>query len=621
MTTPITAVSNITDLTRVRMALVQGRQIVSAPFDANLASLAGSISGTTDITVTVGTGGDYDTIQEAYDALRMPVSRGATVTLQILGHMSKSTSGYTLLANNPYGKQIQIRGITPLELSLTGIVSVTGSAGAWSVTATLDDASGVAVGDFVRVKDVVPGYHSVYTYSGLPSIGEIRMPRVILGKLSTVTTAATVSIAALSTYVAQHYLVLAKGQCRRVSSINTEATFTMATGALADDIASSPGLNWWWYCRNSGSGTVAVSGTAVTGTSTTFETMYNPGDYIMIQNGTIGRVESITDDLNLVLEQSMGTVSSGKHHAPIIRGHHHEGGWRVTAVDGNEVTWTNTSQSAYAPPVVRVTGGDVIVLKSSIENTGAGSGVQTDTFVDIDDLAIVGDNGTGSFGINAYGDGRGKAGGVKLGPNTVILGYEYGFYGEMGTLYADEVSFCGAGTNGCYAVNGTSVIAVDAVANGNAAKGFVTYGNFNNLTGGRALGNGNDGLWVRQGHCLAESFVAEDNGRGGIWIVGTAGCEAVQCRIMGNAYGIIGENGGLGRFSGALMVGNTERALYSLFSRFEFIDANIVMNNVGVWARSLSDLKLEQVGLNLNTDNQDLDLLARIDDTLLTELP
>jgi hypothetical protein len=72
--------------------------------------------------------------------------------------------------------------------------------------------------------------------------------------------------------------------------------------------------------------------------------------------------------------------------------------------------------SPYAPPVNRISGGSVTVLKSSFQDTGAGSGVQVDTFVDIDDMAIVGDQGTGSFSVDAHGDGRGKAGIVRLGP-------------------------------------------------------------------------------------------------------------------------------------------------------------------------------------------------------------
>jgi hypothetical protein len=135
-------------------------------------------------------------------------------------------------------------------------------------------------------------------------------------------------------------------------------------------------------------------------------------------------------------------------------------------------------------PVNRISGDSVTVLKTSLQDTGAGSGVQVDTFVDIDDMAIVEDQGTASFGVDAHGDGRGKAGIVRLGAGTILLGYDYGFYGEMGTLYADDVLFGGAANDGCYPVNGTAIVAVNALANGNGRRGFTAYGNFVNLTGG-----------------------------------------------------------------------------------------------------------------------------------------
>jgi hypothetical protein len=571
-----------------------------------------------DEVITVGSGGQFATLQAAYDAVDRNIKSTKSITIQVLGHLTKSTTGYTLRADSPSGKQIKIRGVTPVQTALTGIVSVTGSPGDWSVTVTLANASGVAVGDFIRVKNVVPGYQSIYTYTGKPSIGELWMPRVPLGKIYTSGTTAIVGEAALTSHMTQNDIILLKGQGRRVNSIDSETQFTMATGALAADIASDPRLNWWWFARGSGNGFVQVTGTAVVGTSTSFLTMVSPGDYIMVQNGSIGRIASIQSNTALTLEKDMGTTSASRYWAPVIRGHHHEGGWRITAVNGNQVTWKNTSRSSYPPPVNRITGGDVSVLKSSIQNTGAGSGVQVDTFADIDDLAIVGDQGTGSFGVNAYGDGRGKAGVVRLGPGTILLGYEYCFYGEMGALYADEVSFCGATNDGCYPVNGTAVVAINAVANGNGRRGFTAYGNFCNYTGSRGLGNGNDGLWCRQGHCLAESFVGEDNGRGGIWVVGTAGCEAVQSRIMGNQFGVVNENGGYGRYSGAMIASNPQRGIYNLFGRMELIDATVVASGVGYWARSLADTKLEQAGFYKNTTNKDVDTVARTDESLVT---
>lgn len=580
--------------------------------------------------ITVGTvSGDFvgtAGIQAAYAAANQLIKSTKSVTIKLTGHFSKSTSGFTLRADSPSGKQIKIRGLTPVQTTLLNIVDVTGVSGAWVVRGTVADATGIVAGDFIRLKSVVPGYHSIYTYTGKPVIGELRMMRVPLGKLSITSLTATVSFAALNTFMDVNNLIVAKGQCRRVSAIGSETQFSIASPALQDDIPSDPGENWWYQIRHSGVGTVAVADKIVTGTSTVFTNLYNRGDYIAIQGGSIGRVVSIESDTQLTLESTMGTIASGRHHGPITRGHHHEGGWRITNVAGNVITWVNESTCAYPPPAVRVIGGDVSVLKSSIQDAGPGSAILVDTFLDMDDIAIAGDLGTGTWAINGYGDGRGKASQVRLGTGMMTLGYDYGFYGEMGSLHANEVSFCGADLDGCYPANGVTVIGVDVVANGNGRRGLVGYGGSVNYTGARTMGNGDDGYWGRAGPGILESLVSEDNGRGGSWVVGIDGTEAVQGRFMGNQFGVINENGGTVRYSGAMIACNKRRGIYNLDGKIEAVDAHIISNgsgltdDAGYWGRSNGTTRLEGAGFYKNSTNIDVDAMMRTDLTRVTQI-
>jgi hypothetical protein len=85
---------------------------------------------------------------------------------------------------------------------------------------------------------------------------------------------------------------------------------------------------------------------------------------------------------------------------------------------------------------------------------------------------------------------------------------------------------------------------------------------------------------------------------------------------MGNQSGVINENGGYGRYSGAMLAANAQRAIYNLFGRMELIDATVAANGVGYWARSLADTKLEQAGFYKNTINKDVDTMAKTDENL-----
>jgi len=104
---------------------------------------------TSDLTLNVPS--QYSTIQAALDSIRDAfIPSNVTVTIQVASGTYTHTS--PIVIQHPCGSQIQIIGATPVTTTLTGVGTITGSAGNWSVPLQVESASGIAVGDYVIVK-------------------------------------------------------------------------------------------------------------------------------------------------------------------------------------------------------------------------------------------------------------------------------------------------------------------------------------------------------------------------------------------------------------------------------------------------------------------------------------
>ncbi|GAW28858.1 hypothetical protein, partial [Carboxydocella sp. ULO1] len=101
---------------------------------------------------TINVPADYPTIQAALDSLKYTwIPSDVTVTIQVAAGTYTHTS--PIIINHPCGNQIKIIGATPVTTTCSGVGTITGSAGNWSVPITVASSSGIAAGDYVIIKD------------------------------------------------------------------------------------------------------------------------------------------------------------------------------------------------------------------------------------------------------------------------------------------------------------------------------------------------------------------------------------------------------------------------------------------------------------------------------------
>ena len=108
----------------------------------------------TNTTFTVGSTGDYTTIQDALDGLLGDViAYDAIVTLQLLPEVFNINE--PIILSHVYGTRIRIKAAIETTLSYNGIVNlVSNGAGNHELEIKFSDVTGVAVGDFIDVKNL-----------------------------------------------------------------------------------------------------------------------------------------------------------------------------------------------------------------------------------------------------------------------------------------------------------------------------------------------------------------------------------------------------------------------------------------------------------------------------------
>jgi hypothetical protein len=533
----------------------------------------------------------YATVQLALDACaRWVIPQGATVTIQVTGHVS--TTGTIGIINHPYADRIKIRGTTAIETTFTQINSVTGSVGAYSVTATLADASNVEIDDIVMIRDVKPGVKAPGEYENYPTRGELRLAFFKLSTanrayIKTVGTTATVWTDAACTttpanlvnnYIQDGDIVVIAGQVRRATSV-TPSGFTLSS-ALQSDVL---GLQYWYHMSRSAQGTVSISSGVVTGNTTLFTTEYNVGDYIFIQDTGVAKITAITSDSGsgcITLDRTLPNCTT-KSFGCMVLGELHEGAWKVTNKVGSQVTWTNTARVAAAKPPVLAgaatnISGSVYILKSSLRTTGTGKGlvVQGQGTADIDHLAIVGgsSSSSASVGVDLRGTDQSNpthpaalpflSGNAKLGTRAAVLDFGYGIWLQNNSFAAlDYAMVTGCGARGVNANFGGCVSFKGSVIAGNTGIGvLIGPGAFAEWSDARLFGNSDDGV---RGIGGGSTWYAEFpnlacNGSDGIAVDDAVSCHHNGCRLIGHAGdGVSSDNGGYGRMTGCIIIGNS----------------------------------------------------------------
>lgn len=538
----------------------------------------GSITEIITATRSLAVPSEFANAQAAVDYLDSALVLGdPAITMQVTGHVTVATTIAAL--NTPNSGRLLIRGATPLSKTITNVFSRSGSAGAYSVTLTLNNVSGLDAsgGDVALIQGVTPGLPvgGPGTVTTRPVFGALQNSFFKIGELSATGTAATLSGAGAATYMANGDIVYAKGEVFSISGLATSA-FTLSQAPTLD----FSGLQYWWHCRPA-TGTITIAGTAVTGTGTSFTTELNVGDIIFPVGSGPARITAITDNTNATINHSL-TVGAGVAFGVKTHGEYHEGAWVIDSVDvpNSRITLTNTCRSLAVPPINNVAGGNVYILTSVLKTTN-GSGFKIGPFgqPDFQNIGIIVDGAAASVAIDLRGSDGTRAGRAKLGDRVGLNNAGYASRGTTGSvLYGDGIFCSNCKTRGIDLADGAEAYLASVTASGNVGIGyFVGAGCFARLADARSLGNSLQGIRKEVGSSMWGDFAyCEGNGGAGLLDVGGVYTHAVGMWLLNNTGdGYNGQNGGDGRATGALILCNTSRGINTSESKLEASQAAV----------------------------------------------
>jgi hypothetical protein len=413
---------------------------------------------------------------------------------------------------------IKLDGVTPTETKATAVTAITGTAGDWSITYTLNSASGAAVGDYAKLFDVGPlpvlsgDNVAPYILRSTPLLGELCVPTLNIGSITFANGGGSVAfssipVGALSDYIQSGWLITAKGQTRRLNVIG--GTSASIFGAWTNGgLTSSP----TYYVTRPNAGTVGTGGVAsatVTGTGSAFLTQGNPGD-VFLAEGVMSKILSITNNGSLVLDAPVtlvdGTYYSILQSAACL----HEGVHEITAVAGNNVTVKNRSQ--IKPPINGVTCDEFKILKTVLKQTGTGDGFvfdQNGSLRELNNVALVGP-GTGigllmqsripselAQGVTSFGDvtQNGLRGTLLCGENVGLTRFLRGsMVGHGCLLNGRKLAVTNSTEHGVWVLEGGFGNLRRAQITGGAIGLVVNAGGAAVITEIRLAGCANDGL-------------------------------------------------------------------------------------------------------------------------------
>lgn len=469
-----------------------------------------------------------------------------------------SVSSGNILNVGAGGEMIRLLGAAPVETTLTSVASVSGSTGAYQVTLNLASAAGIAVGDYLKLDNVIP----LLTLSGDNSVfrkrvaqNELMRTSALLGNVTANTGGgsiawASVASGVLSDFVQSGDLATVHGQTRQTTgtvgttSINIVGAWTLGVASSRDYFISRP---------NSGTiGTGGVSSTTITGAGSLFLSEANTGDMLLC-DGKFLAITAIPTDGSMTVSPAI-SIPAGTPYSIITAGVSHEGIHEVTAVSGNQVTVKNKWSGQFAPPVNRISGGNAKAVKTILKNTGSGDGLffgEGTSLAWINNIVIVGSSASsGTHGLAL--DGRSPQGPTQIGPIGVVscgdgfgvTGWGRGAFLGLGCqLQAWRSHFSGNVAFDIWALEGSDVSIRECVISGGPGRGvYLNAGSKALITDAQVVGHGGDGLTALDG-CTVYGEIPNFYGNAGmnVRVTGTAGFHVNEgVNAMSGLSGIFG---------------------------------------------------------------------------------
>ena len=471
-----------------------------------------------------------------------------------IGTFSTATGNFGYVGQS--GALISIVGVAPLNTTVTGIASVTGSTGNYSVTVNLASAAGVSAGMFLKLDNVVPlltlsGDNSVFRQRMAPN--ELLRTSALLGTITAATGGgsaswSSVGAGVLTDYVQIGDLLTIKGTTLPVATVST-STVTV-TGAWPIGVTSSRN----YFVSRPNSGTVGTSGlsSSVTGSGSAFLTEANIGD-MLLAAGAMYTITAIASDGACTVSPA-ANIPAATPYSIITHGVCHEGTHEVLSVSGNQVVVRNRWQGPFAPPVNRISGGEAKVLRTVLKNTGTGDGFvfrEGASLAWLQDLVVLGSfasSGTHGLALNGRApEGPtqiGPIGVVSMGDGAAVVGWGRGAFLGLGCqLQGRRSHFCGNVFLGIWALEASTLSIREAVVSGNGRGVQLNAGATMLCTDNQVVGNTGDGANVMDGASLyGEIPNFFGNGGMNLRITSPAGLHVNEGVIAGagqsNIYGV-----------------------------------------------------------------------------------
>lgn len=328
-----------------------------------------------------------------------------------LGAGAHTTTAGVICRIGARNSNIKLLGPVPAETKATAVTAVTGVAGDWQVTYTLQNASGAQVGDFAKLFDVGPlpilmGDNAAsYILRDYPLMGELYRPLPQnVGAITYSNGGGSVSFAsvngALNQYMHDGDLLHSKGQTRRLNVVG--GTSASIFGAWSN--GGVTGSSTFFISRpNAGTiGTGGVASQTITGTGTAFTTEGNVGSILLVQ-GTMLKITSIANDGSLGVDAPI-TLADGTYYSILHpQAALHAGVHEIVNVSGNSVTVRNRGQAQ--PPINGVTVDEFKIIKAVLKQTGTAAADdgfvcdQNGSLREINNLVIVGPGAGEGYGL------------------------------------------------------------------------------------------------------------------------------------------------------------------------------------------------------------------------------
>jgi len=462
-------------------------------------------------------------------------------------------------------ENVTLEGAAVVSTTITSVASVTGSLGNWAVTFNVADATGIAAGNVLKVDSITPGAPNAASGAAVPVLGQLYVGFNRHGSITTTAGADTFTLSGTgaNNSIAVGDLIHVQGQTREVATIGSNSGTVTANWDL------SVAAYQWWYYSKAEAGTLEISGTTVTGTTTAFDTRADPGDLLLV-SGMMLKIASVVDATGATVTVSK-TVASGAKFTIVKAGVLHEGSFVVTNVVGNAVTVTNRSRFG-KPPALGISGGTAVAIQTVLKNTGTGNGLvfgYGSTLGKITRIALQG-NGSATAGtglaLNGTGETYNQANGtVFLDDHCAVLEWDRGaFLAGGAVLVATGQHICNNFDTGVECGDGGNAYLRSAVVSHNNDIGlFVGGGSYARISGAKFCGNALQGVREDVGASVyGDQPGAWGNGSHGLMLVNACGvqfADGFSCANDGSGANF--QNGAAGRVSRTLFAGNTQHAL------------------------------------------------------------